>query len=112
MSLTFLGTRPLQPLAADFAASADQASALAETLDGVGGSLADTRADMTRIGAQLDLLAVELGALRDASGTDGSAPPIRLFVTMVLVWLGLQAFGAFGGGVALLRRPSELFVAA
>jgi hypothetical protein len=31
---------------------------------------------------------------------------------MVLVWLGLQAFGAIVGGVALLRRPRELFVEA
>jgi hypothetical protein len=113
MSLTILGTRPLQPLAADFAASADQASALADTLDGVGASLADTRADMAEIGAELDLLAVELGALRDSSGNDGSAPPpIRLFVTMVLVWLGLQALGAILAGVALLRRPPAIFVEA
>lgn len=112
MSLTILGTRPLQPLAADFAASADQASALADTLDGVGASLADTRADMTEIGAQLDLLAVELGALRDASGTDSSAPPIRPFVTMVLVWLGLQALGAIIAGLGMLRRPRAIFVEA
>lgn len=105
MSLSILGTRPLQPLAADFATSADQAFALAETLDGVGQSLADTRADMLQIGADLDQLAAELGALRQASSTDGTAPPIRLFVMMVLVWLALQALGALIGGLALLRRP-------
>lgn len=105
MSLNILGTQPLQPLAADFAASADQAVALADTLDGVSTSLADTRADMTGIGAKLDQLAVELGALRDASSTEDSAPSIRLFVMMVLVWLALQALGALIGGFALLRRP-------
>lgn len=105
MSLNILGTQPLQPLAADFAASADQAAALADTLDGVSTSMADTRADMTGIGAELDQLAVELGALRDASSTEGSAPSIRLFVMMVLVWLALQALGALIGGFALLRRP-------
>lgn len=104
MSLSILGTQPLRPLATDFADSADQASALADTLDGVGASLADTRADMSEIGAELDLLAEELSALRDASGSDGSAPPIRPFVTIVLLWLGLQALGAIVAGVALLRR--------
>lgn len=112
MSLSILGTRPLQPLAADFAASADQAMALADTLGGVGQSLADTRADMVQIGTDLDQLATELGALRQASSTDGAAPPIRLFVMMVLVWLALQALGAVIGGIALLRRPTPVEVEA
>ena len=105
MSLTILGTQPLQPLAADFADSADQAVALAETLDGVALSLSDTRTDMARIGVQLDQLAVELESLRDAGGgATGSAPPIRPFVTILLVWLGLQAVAAILGGISLLRR--------
>lgn len=108
MSLSILGTRPLEPLAADFAASAGQASALADTLEGVGDSLADTREDMTLIGSELDQLAVELGALRGASSTDGAAPPIRLFVMMVLAWLALQAVGALIGGMALLRRSRQV----
>jgi len=110
MSLSILGTRPLEPLAADFAASADQASALADTLEGVGDSLADTRDDMILIGSQLDQLANELGALRDAGSTDGAAPPIRLFVMMVLAWLALQAVGALIGGMALLRRSRQVVV--
>ena len=111
MQLNILGAQPLQPLAADFSASADQAAALGDTLDGVGGSLGDTRADMVRIGVQLDKLAEELGALREASTTDGSAPPIRLFVMMILVWLGLQALGAIVGGLALLRRSRAVVIA-
>jgi hypothetical protein len=104
MSISILGARPLEPLAADFAASATQASALADTLDGVGRSLSSTREDMTRIGEELDHLATELGELRDASGTDGNAPPVRLFVAIVLAWLGLQALAALMAGSALLRR--------
>jgi hypothetical protein len=113
MSLQILGSRPLQPLAADFADSADQAAALADELDGVGASLSDTRADMARIAVELDQLAVDLGALRDA-GTDsgGSAPPLRLFVTLMLVWLGLQAVAAIIGGLALLRRQPVIVVEA
>jgi hypothetical protein len=112
MTISILGTQPLRPLAADFADSADQAAALAETLDGMGASLSDTRADMIAIGARLDQLAVELDALRDASSTEGTAPPVRLFVTIVLVWLGLQAFGAIIGGLALLQRPREIVIEA
>lgn len=108
MTISILGTQPLRPLAADFADSADQASALADTLDGMGASLSNTRADMSAIGSQLDQLATELQALRDASGTEGTAPPVRLFVTILLVWLGLQALGALIGGLALLRPPREI----
>jgi hypothetical protein len=108
MTISILGTQPLRPLAADFADSADQAAALAETLDAMGASLSDTRADMISIGARLDQLAVELDALREASSTDGSAPPVRLFVSIVLVWLALQALGAIIGGLALLRRPRQI----
>ncbi|MCA1588614.1 MAG: hypothetical protein LC744_08195 [Chloroflexi bacterium] len=112
MTISILGTQPLQPLAADFADSADQAAALAETLDGMGASLSDTRADMIAIGTRLDQLAVELDALRDASSTEGTAPPVRLFVTIVLVWLGLQALAAIIGGLTLLRTPREIVIEA
>ncbi len=110
MTISILGTQPLQPLAADFADSADQAAALAETLDGMGASLSDTRADMIAIGTRLDQLAVELDELRDASSTEGTAPPVRLFVTIVLVWLGLQALGAIIAGLALLRPTREIVI--
>lgn len=113
MSLQILGTRPLQPLAADFADSADQAAALADELDGVGASLSDTRTDMARIGAELDQLAIELGALREASSdSDAGAPPLRAFVTLLLIWLGLQAVAAVIGGLALLRGPRTVVVEA
>jgi len=112
MTISILGTQPLRPLAADFADSADQAAALADTLDGMGASLSDTRADMISIGARLDQLAVELDALRDASSTEGTAPPVRLFVTIVLVWLAMQALGAIIGGLALLGRRRELVIEA
>ena len=104
MSLSIFGTRPLQPLAEDFATSADQAAALADTLDDVGASLSDTRADMTLIADELDELAIELTELRTSSRTDGSAPPVRLFVALLLIWLGLQALTATLGGLVLLRR--------
>ena len=110
MNISILGTQPLRPLAADFADSADQASALADTLDGMGASLSDTRGDMIAIGTRLDQLSEELEALRDASSTEGTAPPVRLFVTIVLVWLGLQAMGAVIAGLALLRPSREVLV--
>lgn len=112
MTISILGTQPLRPLAADFADSADQAAALAETLDGMRTSLSDTRADMIAIGAQLDQLAIELDALRDASSTEGTAPPVRLFVTIVLIWLGLQALAAIIGGLTLLRPPRQIVIEA
>jgi uncharacterized phage infection (PIP) family protein YhgE len=111
MSLTLFGAQPLQPLAEDFATSADQATALADTLDGVGDSLGATRQDMTRIGGEMDDLATELGELRVSADPGGSAPPIRLFVVLVLAWLGLQAVAALAAGLTLLRRSRRRLLA-
>lgn len=109
MSINILGAQPLRPLAARFSESADQAAALAETLDAVADSFSDARADMTRIAVELDVLADELGALRVSSGA-GEPPPIRLFVTMVIAWLALQAVGAVVAGLAIMRRGRTAMV--
>ena len=105
MQLSIFGTRPLQPLAADFAASADQASALADTLDRVGGSLDDTRADVAQASAPSSIASPELGALRDANDTSGTAPPLRILVLLLLAWLLVPAAGGLLMGLALLRPP-------
>jgi hypothetical protein len=105
MELQFLGAQPLLPLADGFQRSRDQASELAETLDTVAGSLSDTRIDVTEIGLELDTLAVEMEALRDAGGEPGATPPLRLFVSLLLVWLAIPAVAAIVAGLALLRRP-------
>ena len=69
------------------------------------GSLGDTRTDVARIGTELDSLGAELAGLRDANGSGGggSAPPLRLFVVLLLSWLLVPALGALVGGVVLLR---------
>lgn len=105
MELSVFGAQPLLPLAGEFEASAEQASALGETLDRVGGSLSDTRTDVVSIGRELDGLSAELDALRQANGTGGSAPPLRLFVVLLLAWLLIPALGGLLGGLALLRAP-------
>lgn len=110
MSLSILGSRPLEPLAADFATSSDQAAALADTLDGFGASLADTRVDTTRIAVELDRLADELAELRGPGTDDASPPPITLFVGIVLAWLAVQSLGAIIAGLALLRRHAAASV--
>jgi hypothetical protein len=106
MRLSVFGAQPLLPLADDFADSAEQASALAGTLDNVAASLDDTRADVTAIGDQLDQLATELGTLRDTSGTAGDPPPVRLIVLLLVAWLLVPALGGIVGGVVVLRLPS------
>ena len=103
MEITIFGTQPLLPLAGEFDASAEQASALGETLDSVSGSLGDTRTDVARIGTELDSLSAELAGLRDANGSGGPAPPLRLFVVLLLTWLLVPALGALVAGVVLLR---------
>ncbi|MGH2402256.1 MAG: hypothetical protein ACRDE6_06055, partial [Candidatus Limnocylindria bacterium] len=107
MELSVFGAQPLLPLAGEFDASSEQASALAETLDRVGGSLGDTRSDVARIGAELEGLSAELGALREANGASGSAPPLRPFVLLLMAWLLVPAIGGFLAGLVLLRRPAH-----
>jgi hypothetical protein len=107
MSLSILGAQPLLPLAADFADSASLAGDLAQTLDGVRGSLGDTRVDVTTIGTELQTLADELDDLGGTTGLEGGSPPVRLFMGLLLVWLGVQVVAAIVGGTALLRRRGD-----
>ena len=111
MELSVFGAQPLLPLAAEFDASAEQASALAETLDLLAGSLGDTRTDVASIGTELAGLSSELSDLREANGTSGTgtgtAPPLRIFVLLLLAWLLVPAAGGLLMGLALLR-PARL----
>lgn len=106
MELRVLGTQPLLPLAGDFATSADQASALADTLDGVGASMEGTRADVAGIGDELRELAAQLDGLRAETGAeDGGAPAVRPFVLLLLAWLLVPALGGLVAGLALIGLP-------
>jgi hypothetical protein len=106
MRLSIFGAQPLLPLAGDFAASAEQASELAGTLDSVGASLGDTRIDVSRVGVELEVLSEQLSALRSSNATsDGAPPPLRLFIGLLLAWLAVPAVGAIVAGVAMLRPP-------
>jgi hypothetical protein len=103
MQLSVFGAQPLLPLASEFAASADQAASLAETLDRVAASLDATRVDVSGIGAELDQLARQLEILQESTGSGDSAPPIRPFVILLLAWLLVPAVGGVIGGLAILR---------
>ena len=103
MDLTIFGAQPLSLLADDFEASADQAAELADTLDRVGASLGDTRADVARIGPELTALGAELTALGTQPEAASAATPLRLFVALLLVWLVMQAAGSLVAGVVLAR---------
>lgn len=107
MEVSILGARPLLPLAADFADSAVLAGDLAGTLDGVQESLGSTQADIATIGDELDVLASELEDLGSATQLDQGAPPVRIFVGLLLVWLGVQVVAAFVGGIVVLRGTVE-----
>lgn len=107
MEVSILGARPLLPLAADFADSAVLAGDLAGTLDGVQESLGSTQADIATIGDELDVLASELEDLGSATQLDQGAPPVRIFVGLLLVWLGVQVVAAFVGGIVVLRGTAE-----
>jgi hypothetical protein len=107
MSMSIFGAQPLLPLAAEFTTSAEQAAELAETLDGVGASLGDTRADVARIAPQLERLSEELESLGGGAERGAGTPPLRIFVIVLLAWLLMQAVGSLLGGLMLMRpRPA------
>ena len=103
MSISILGAQPLLPLADDFNTSADQAEALAGTLDGVATSLGDTQTDVAVIGGELEELSRQIEALQNAAAP-GEAPQLRLFVVLLLAWITVPAAGALILGLSLLRR--------
>jgi len=107
MSLSVFGAQPLLPLAGEFGTSAEQAAELAGTLDSVGASLGDTRADVARVGPQLERLSEELESLGSGAGRGAGTPPLRLFVLLLLTWLVMQSVGSLLAGLALIRRRDE-----
>ncbi len=103
MELSIFGAQPLLPLADDFRESATLAAELATTLDDVQGSLGSSREDVDRIGVELSSLADEMEALSDRSGSSTSAPPMRLFVALLLLWLAIPVAASLVGGLLVLR---------
>lgn len=103
MEVSIFGAQPLIGLTSDFSESASLAGELADTLDGVQESLGTTQADAAEVGTELDTLATELERLGGATQLEGGAPPIRLFVGLLLVWLAVQVVAALVGGGLLLR---------
>ena len=108
MDVSILGTQPLQGLAAAFEANAEQADALAGTLDSVGASLGDTRTEVARIGPELSSLSEELRTLGTEPEAAAAAPGLRLFVVLLLVWLVMQAFASLVAGLVLVRSPKDV----
>lgn len=103
MGISIFGSQPLAPLAVEFSTSAGQADQLADTLDSVSGSMSETRSDVAIIGVELDALSDQLETLEGTTGPGGSAPPLRLFIGLLLAWLAVPAIGAIVYGAVLLR---------
>jgi len=110
MGISILGSQPLEPLAAEFSTSADQAVQLSDTLRTVAESFADTRTDVATIGAELESLGEQLEALQAGGDASAAAPPLRLFIGLLVAWLVIPAVGALIAGFGLLRRPGEQVV--
>jgi hypothetical protein len=105
MQLSIFGTQPLASLGDEFATSAEEADALAISLDGVSSSLGDTRPDIAGIGSELETLADELAEL-GSSTADAGPLHLRLFLGILLAWLVVPAIGALVVGIGMLRREA------
>jgi len=99
MSLSIFGSQPFLPLAANFTDSASEAAALSDELEAMGGSLETTSGDTGLLAAELR----ELATVLDDSTETAPAPPLRLALLVVLVWIALPTIGALVVGAQLVR---------
>jgi hypothetical protein len=99
MSLSIFGSQPFLPLAANFTDSASEAAALSDELEAMGGSLETTSGDTDLLAAELR----ELATVLDDSTEAAPAPPLRLALLVILVWIALPAVGAVLVGTQLLK---------
>jgi hypothetical protein len=110
MSITILGTQPLQSLAAGFDVSGQQLSALATDLTTISSSLDTNRGAVATTSESLGKLAVSLAELRvmvrdspDVEISAASLDAIRLAVYAICGWLAVLALGCVVGGLYLYR---------
>jgi hypothetical protein len=110
MSITILGTQPLQGLAASFETSGQQLSALSTDLTTISTSIDANRDAVATSSASLGKLAVSLAELRvmvrdspDVGISTASLDAIRLAVYAICGWLAVLALGCVLGGVYLYR---------
>ncbi len=107
MQISIFGAQPLLPLASSFATTADQAEALAGTLDEVAFSLDATRTDVGQIGDELTVLAEEIESLQADTQAAGGGPQLRFFVVLLLAWITVPAVGSILLGLAMLNRGAS-----
>ncbi len=100
MSLSIFGSQPFLPLAADFTDSAAEAAALADELEAMGGTLETTSGDTGLLASELR----ELAAVLDDSTETAPAPPLRIGLLVMLVWVALPTIGALVVGAELARN--------
>ena len=110
MSITILGTQPLQGLASGFDTSGQQLSELATDLATISSSLNTNRGAVEPTSASLGKLAVSLAELRvmvrdspDVEISTASLDAIRLAVYAICGWLAVLALGCVVGGLYLYR---------
>jgi hypothetical protein len=106
MGLNVLGAQPLLPLADEFRTTAGELRDLGHSLGGIGQALSDNQSDLGAVGAQLDRLAQELGALRGGIGQEqaGASPPLSWLFYGFLAWQVLPMVAAALAGRWLLAR--------
>jgi hypothetical protein len=107
MSISIFGSQPLEPLASQFAASADQLRELGAELGGIGQALDVNRDDVGRVGNRMRALATELESLegRIADERAGGGLSISWLFYGFLLWQLLPISAAGVGGAWLLRQP-------
>ena len=99
MSLSIFGSQPFLPLAADFTDSAAEAAALADELEAMGATLETTSGDTGLLASELRELAAVLADSTEAA----PAPPLRIGLLVMLVWVALPTIGALVVGAELAR---------
>ncbi|MGH2455883.1 MAG: hypothetical protein ACRDHD_06460 [Candidatus Limnocylindria bacterium] len=110
MSISILGSRPLEPLGGRFETSADQLRLMGDNLESIGEALIASRDDVARVGLRLRDLAERLTALqgRVASERSLAGLPLSWLFYGFLLWQLLPIAAAALAGIAMIRRPEAL----
>lgn len=112
-SLTFLGSRPLEAMTADFDRLAGRTRDLASSMTALAGSLDGNTADFATVAADAATLRLQVTELRDlvaGDGTeslDGSLGRLVVLVLVLLLWLALPAVASLVAGTLMLREADR-----
>jgi len=108
LRVSLFGQQPFVPLADSFARTAERADLASRSIEATGPQVELTRRSMADLSADLDSLALELGAIRAAAPPEVPAILLGLLLVSLAGWLAIGAAICLSAGWRLLRPSPGL----